>query len=105
VNESCSIVNNGYLYHSFKTFVMTAIKKIALGHNGPMVSKLGLGCMRMSATWGPHLNDDNESIATIHEALDNGINFINTGDFTAADIMNCWLAKHLKAEGMKLLLV
>lgn len=60
---------------------MTTIKKIALGKNGPLVSKLGLGCMRMSSTWGSAVNDENESIATIQQALDSGINFLNTGDF------------------------
>src|SRR4029079_5538800 len=60
---------------------MRAIAKIALGNKGPQVSKLGLGCMRMSPVWGGPANDDNESIATIQLALDNGINFLNTGDF------------------------
>lgn len=60
---------------------MTTIKKIALGKNGPLVSKLGLGCMRMSSTWGSAVKDENESIATIQQALDSGINFLNTGDF------------------------
>lgn len=60
---------------------MTAIKKIALGKNGPLVSKLGLGCMRMSSVWGSSFPDENESIATIQSALDSGINFLNTGDF------------------------
>ncbi len=60
---------------------MTTIKKIALGENGPLVSKLGLGCMRMSPIWGGQANDENESIATIQKALDSGINFLNTGDF------------------------
>jgi len=60
---------------------MENIKKIQLGENGPLVSKLGLGCMRMSSVWGgPHQNEA-ESIATIQAALDNGINFLNTGDF------------------------
>jgi aryl-alcohol dehydrogenase-like predicted oxidoreductase len=59
----------------------TTIKKIALGKNGPLVSKVGLGCMRMSAVWGGKANDENESIATIQKALDSGINFLNTGDF------------------------
>jgi len=68
---------------------MTSISKIALGNNGPLVSKLGLGCMRMSPVWGGLANDENESIATIQAALDSGINFLNTGDFTAAGIMNC----------------
>lgn len=60
---------------------MTTPEKISLGNNGPQVSKLGLGCMRMSSTWGSATNDENESIATIQMALDNGINFLNTGDF------------------------
>lgn len=60
---------------------METIKKINLGQNGPLVSKLGLGCMRMSPVWGGPANDETESIATIHQALDSGINFLNTGDF------------------------
>lgn len=60
---------------------MTTIKKIALGKNGPLVSKLGLGCMRMSPVWGSPVKDEKESIATIQMALDSGINFLNTGDF------------------------
>ncbi|MEJ7560031.1 MAG: aldo/keto reductase [Pedobacter sp.] len=63
---------------------MKNITKIQLGQNGPLVSKLGLGCMRMSSIWGSSTPDENESIATIHEALDRGINFINTGDFYGA---------------------
>ncbi|OQP57245.1 aldo/keto reductase [Niastella vici] len=59
----------------------TTITKIALGNKGPLVSKLGLGCMRMSTVWGGPMNDENESVATIQAALDNGINFLNTGDF------------------------
>jgi aryl-alcohol dehydrogenase-like predicted oxidoreductase len=50
-----------------------------LGTNGPSVYPLALGCMGMSAMYGP-ANDD-ESIATIHEALDRGINVLDTGDF------------------------
>ncbi|MDN3548349.1 aldo/keto reductase [Mucilaginibacter aquaedulcis] len=63
---------------------MENITKIQLGNNGPLVSKLGLGCMRMSSIWGGPTPDETESIATIQEALDNGINFLNTGDFYGA---------------------
>ncbi len=61
--------------------MMTTVTKINLGTDGPLVSKLGLGCMRMSSVWGGPTNDENESIATIQMALDSGINFLNTGDF------------------------
>jgi pyridoxine 4-dehydrogenase len=50
-----------------------------LGAGGPEVSELGLGCMGMSGMYGP--SDRSESIATIHAALDDGVNLLDTGDF------------------------
>ncbi|MEH2347713.1 MAG: aldo/keto reductase [Nostoc sp.] len=50
-----------------------------LGKNGSTISALGLGCMGMSDVYGPA--DRKESIATIHAALDAGINLLDTGDF------------------------
>jgi aryl-alcohol dehydrogenase-like predicted oxidoreductase len=50
-----------------------------LGTQGPEVSALGLGCMGMSGMYGP--SDRQESIATIHAALDAGITLLDTGDF------------------------
>ena len=54
------------------------IKQRTLGRDGPTVSAIGLGCMGMSEFYGAR--DDKESIATIHHALDAGVNFLDTAD-------------------------
>jgi aryl-alcohol dehydrogenase-like predicted oxidoreductase len=50
-----------------------------IGTSGPETSSLGLGCMGMSDFYGPSARD--ESIATIHAALEAGITLLDTGDF------------------------
>jgi len=49
-----------------------------LGSQGLRVSAIGLGCMGMSQSYGPA--DDQESIGTIHRALDLGVTFLDTAD-------------------------
>jgi aryl-alcohol dehydrogenase-like predicted oxidoreductase len=50
-----------------------------LGATGPSIFPIALGCMGMSGVYGAA--DESESIATIHAAVDAGINLIDTGDF------------------------
>src|SRR5271155_5859502 len=54
------------------------MEQVALGSLGLKVSRMGLGCMGMSEFYGN--TDDAESIATIHLALDRGMNFLDTAD-------------------------
>jgi aryl-alcohol dehydrogenase-like predicted oxidoreductase len=56
---------------------MTSLRQ--LGATGPFVFPLALGCMGMSGMYGA--SDDDESIATIHAALERGVNLLDTGDF------------------------
>jgi len=57
----------------------SAIQPRKLGITGPSVFPIALGCMGMSGMYGAA--DEGESVATIHAAVDAGINLIDTGDF------------------------
>lgn len=54
------------------------MRRRKLGSQGLVVSSVGLGCMGMSTAYGE--SDEDESIATIHRALDLGINLLNSSD-------------------------
>lgn len=55
----------------------------ALGTSGINVSAIGLGCWGMSGSYGPA--DEAESAATMHHALDLGVDFIDTADSYGED--------------------
>ncbi len=57
----------------------TAVELRKLGHTGPAVFPIALGCMGMSGMYGA--SDEGESVATIHAAIDAGVSLLDTGDF------------------------
>jgi aryl-alcohol dehydrogenase-like predicted oxidoreductase len=67
-----------------------------LGSAGPMVSRVGLGCMALSGTYGPA--EEPESIATINAALEAGINLLDTGDFYGMGHNELLIAQALKGR-------
>jgi len=78
------------------------IKQIPLGKSGPKVSRVALGCMAMSGMYGP--SDEAESIATIHAALDAGINLLDTGDFYGMGHNEMLLSRALEGRRHKALI-
>src|SRR5262245_7726494 len=70
--------------------------KRKLGRNGPQSSAVGLGCMGMSISYGEP--NDEESIATIHRALDLGVNLLVTSDAYGNGVNEELVAKAIKGK-------
>ena len=72
----------------------TTIKHRRLGSQGLVASALGLGCMGMSDFYGP--SNEKESIATIHRAIELGVNLLDT-----ADMYGPWTNEELVGRAIK----
>jgi aryl-alcohol dehydrogenase-like predicted oxidoreductase len=72
------------------------MRKVVLGRNGPNVSAMGLGCMGMSISYGEP--NDAESIATLHRAIDLGVNLIVTSDAYGAGVNEALVGRAIKGK-------
>jgi aryl-alcohol dehydrogenase-like predicted oxidoreductase len=73
-----------------------------LGSAGPETFPISLGCMGMSGMYGEA--DENESIATIHRAIERGINLLDTGDFYGSGHNEMLIGRALKGRRDRVLL-
>jgi len=78
------------------------MEKRALGRQGLRVSALGLGCMGMSEFYGA--GDETESIATIHRALELGIDFLDTADVYGPHLNEELVGRAIKGKRDKVVL-
>ena len=78
------------------------MQKRKLGRNGPEVSAVGLGCMGMSISYGEP--NDEESIATIHRAIDLGVNLVVTSDAYGNGVNEQLVGKAVKGRRDKVLI-
>lgn len=73
-----------------------------LGNSNLKASAIGLGCMGMSEFYGP--TDEAESLATLHRALDLGINFFDTADMYGHGANEILLSKIIKSHRAEIIL-
>ncbi len=78
------------------------MKMTELGQSGIEVSRIGLGCMGMTPIYSPP--SEEESIATLHRAIELGINFLDTSDAYANGKNEELLARALKGRRDKVVL-
>ncbi|CAN0905078.1 Probable aldo-keto reductase 3 [Linum grandiflorum] len=71
------------------------VKRIKLGSQGLEVSAQGLGCMGMSAFYGPP-KPESDMIALIHHAINKGVTFLDTSDFYGPHTNEILIGKALK---------
>lgn len=74
-----------------------------LGLEGPAVFRLALGCAAMSAAQG-QATDDAGSMATIHEAIERGVNLLDTADFYGGGRNELLIGKAMEGRRDKVLL-
>ena len=74
---------------------MAKVDRIKLGSQGLEVSAQGLGCMGMSAAYGPP-KPESDMIALIHHAIDSGVTFLDTSDMYGPHTSEILLGKALR---------
>ncbi|KAI6693879.1 hypothetical protein NL676_021589 [Syzygium grande] len=78
----------------------STVRRIKLGSQGLEVSAQGLGCMGMSAAYGPPKSEP-DMIALLHHAVGSGVTFLDTSDVYGPHTNEILLGKALKGGGVR----